>query len=197
MHRFTRTALGATLLLAACKVEPTPRQFYSQRDPAAAERELFTAELTDRVAALGPALDRGDLGGALFALAPAPGVHVIGPDGEPPAAGPQGLARVLQSVADTVPATVSVHGVRVELGPRAQTGWFSAGIEVLRPGADDPAASADTLRLSGVYLRARGEWRLMQAHLSRAFTPPAAPPPPSPADSAPPAAAAPEAAPPT
>lgn len=197
MRRITGTALCATLLLAACKVERTPRQFYSQRDPAATERALFTAELTDRVAAVGPALDRRDPGGALFALAPAPDVHVIGPDGGAPATGPDGLVAILRAVTtDTVPATVSVHDVRVALGPRAQTGWFSAGVEVLRPGAADPAAAADTLRFSGVYLRTRGEWRLMQAHLSRAFTPPAAPPP-SPPDSAPRGAAAPAAAPPT
>lgn len=196
MRRITGTALCATLLLAACKVERTPRQFYSQRDPAATERALFTAELTDRVSAVGPALDRRDTGGALFALAPAPDVHVIGPEGGVPAVGPDGLAGVLGSVTDTVPATVSVHDVRVALGPRAQTGWFSAGVEVLRPGAADPAAAADTLRFSGVYQRTRGEWRLMQAHLSRAFTPPAAPPP-APRDSAGPGAAAAAAAPPT
>ena len=72
MHRTLGIALSATMLLAACKIERTPRQFYSQRDPAAAERELFAAELTDRVAAMGPALDRGDLGAAVFALSPAP-----------------------------------------------------------------------------------------------------------------------------
>ncbi|HEX2188674.1 MAG TPA: nuclear transport factor 2 family protein, partial [Longimicrobiaceae bacterium] len=196
VHRITGTVLCATLLLAACKVERTPRRFYSQRDPAAAERELFTAELTDRVAAVGPALDRRDAGGALFALAPAPDVHVIGPEGGIPAVGPDRLAAVLLAVTDTVPATVSVHDVRVALGPRAQTGWFSAGVEVLRPGAADPAGAADTLRFSGVYLRNRGEWRLMQAHLSRAFTPPAAPQP-SPPDSAGRGAAAPAEAPPT
>lgn len=196
MHRLTGTALCAALLLAACKIERTPRQFYSQRDPAAAERELFTAELTDRVAAVGPALDRRDAGAALFALAPAPDVHVIGPDGGPPAVGPEGLAAVLGAVADTAPAAVSLHDVRVALGPRAQTAWFSAGVEVLRPAAPEAQAAADTLRLSGVYQRTRGEWRLMQAHLSRALTPPAAPPP-APADSAPPGAEAPAAAPPT
>ena len=196
MHRPLGIALCATMLLAACKIERTPRQFYSQRDPAAAERELFEAELTDRVAAMGPALDRGDTGGAVFALSPAPDAYVIGPGGGEPALGPEGLTEVLRSVRDTVPATVRLDGVRVAFGPRAQTAWVAAGVEVTPTGPAAAGAAPDTLRFTGVYQRVRGEWLLMQAHLSRRFTPPAAPAP-SPADSAPPEAASPEPAPPT
>lgn len=193
MHRPLGIAMSATMLLAACKIEPTPRQFYAQRDPAATERERFAAELTDRVAAVGPALDRGDPGGAVFALAPSPEVYTIGPGGGSPAVGPAALAAMLGEVGDTVPVQIRVQEVRVVLGPRAQTGWFATGIEVT--GGDAPE-EADTLRLTGVYQRARGEWRLVQAHLSRPLTPPDGPPP-SPADSVPPGAAAPEASPPT
>ncbi|HEX8272856.1 MAG TPA: nuclear transport factor 2 family protein [Longimicrobiaceae bacterium] len=198
MHRTLGIALSATMLLAACKIERTPRQFYSQRDPAAAERELFAAELTDRVAAMGPALDRGDLGAAVFALSPAPDVYVIGPGGGVPATGPDGLTRMLRSVRDSVPAAVRVDGVRVAFGPRAQTAWVAAGVEVVPAGDVAAGAGPDTLRFTGVYQRSRGEWLLMQAHLSRRFTPPAPPAPaPSPADSARPAAAARDSAPPT
>ncbi|HEV2148589.1 MAG TPA: nuclear transport factor 2 family protein [Longimicrobiaceae bacterium] len=193
MHRPLGTALCATLLLAACKIEPTPRQFYAQRDPAPGERELLAAELTDRVSAVGPALDRGDAEAAVFALAPSPEVYTIGPGGGSPSVGPDRLAATLGEVGDTVPGTVRVQEVRVLLGPRAQTAWFATGIEVRRAGAPE---EADTLHLSGVYQRARGEWRLVQAHLSRPFTPPAAPSP-SPPDSAPQAAAAPVSPPPT
>ena len=196
MHRPLGIALSATMLLAGCKIEPTPRQFYSQRDPAAAERELFAAELTDRVAAMGPALDRGDVRGAVFALSPAPDAYVIGPGGGNPAAGPEGLAEVLRAVRDTAPAVVRLDGVRVSFGSRAQTAWVATGVEVTPTGPAAAGEAPDTLRFTGVYQRVRGEWLLMQAHLSRRFTPPA-PPGPSPADSAPPEASSPDSAPPT
>jgi hypothetical protein len=193
VHRPLGIALSATLLLAACKIEPTPRQFYSQRDPAATERELFAAELTDRVTAMGPALGRGDTGAAVFALAPAPEVYTIGPDGGSPSEGPEGLAAALGALGDSVPQDFRVQEVRVVLGPRAQTAWFATGVEVSRA---DTGEEADTLRFTGVYQRARGEWRLVQAHLSHPLTPPAEPAP-SPGDSAPPAGAAPASPPPT
>lgn len=194
MHRSLGIALTATLLLAACKIERTPRQFYSQRDPAAAERDLLTAELTDRVAAMGPALDRDDPGGAVFALAPAPDVYVIGPEGGSPALGPGGLAEVLRAVRDTVPAAVRVGDVKVSLGPQAMAAWVAASVEVAPSGGT--VEIPDTLRFTGVYQRVRGEWRLVQAHLSRPVRRPAAPLP-GPADSLPPAAASAEPAPPT
>lgn len=195
VHRFLGIALSATLLLAACKIERTPRQYYAQRTPAATERELFQAELEDRVTAVGPALEREDPAGAAFALAPAPDAYVFGPRGGGPASGPEGVAAMLGILTDTVPAEVRMHEVRVTLGARAQTAWFAAGMEVRRPGEAEGAESVDTLRFTGVYLRTRGEWRLVQAHLSRPLTPPAAPP--APADSAAPEGEAAAAAPPT
>ncbi len=192
MHRFLRVGMSATLLLAACKIEQTPRQYYSQRNPASVERETAAGELHARVSAVGAALDRGDVGGAVAALAPAPDAYVIGPDGGNPAVGPDGLAGILRSLADTVPVSVRARDVRVTLGARAETAWFAAALEVTPEGT--PPASAP-LSLSGVYRRQRGAWLLVQAHLSRPFTPPAAPPPPSPADSAAPGAAAAEEAP--
>ncbi|HEX2094292.1 MAG TPA: nuclear transport factor 2 family protein [Longimicrobiaceae bacterium] len=168
MHRILGTALSATLLLTACKIEPTPRQFYSQRNPAATERQISIEELRDRVAAIGPALDRRDPRGAVFALAPAPDAYVIGPGGGSPAVGPEGMAAALQAMMDTVPADFVVGDVRVTLEPRARTGWFTTAIRVQRR----DSASWDTLHLSGVYQRIRGEWLLVQAHLSRPFMAP-------------------------
>lgn len=195
MHRSLGIALTATLLFSACKIERTPRQFYSQRDPAAAERDLFSAELTDRVVAMGPALDRDDPGGAVFALAPAPDVYVVGPESGTPALGPEGLAEVLRAVRDTVPSNVRVGDVKVTLGPQSLAAWVAASVEV-SPAGRTATAGPDSLRFTGVYQRVRGEWRLVQAHLSRPVRRPAAPLP-SPADSSPPAAASAESAPPT
>lgn len=172
MYRTPGIALSAIVLLAGCKVERTPRQFYSQRDPAAAEREIALGELRARVSAVGPALDRGDAEGAAIALAPAPDVYVVGPGGGTQGTGPEGMVRLFRPLVDSVQAAIRVRDVRITLDSRAQVGWFAAGIEVAR----SDSAPADTVSFSGVYLRSRGVWQLAQAHLSGPPTRPAAPP---------------------
>lgn len=163
MYRKTGIALSAVVLLAACKVDRTPRKFYSQRDPAEAERAAALEELRARVISVGAALDRGDADGASVALAPATDLYVVGSEGGAPATGAQGMARMFRPIADSVQATVRVSDVRITLDPRAQVGWFAAGIEVVRP---DSSATVDTVNFTGVYLRSRGAWQLTQAHLS-------------------------------
>lgn len=170
MHRFLGLALSATLLLSACKIEPTPRKFYSERPPAETELRQFEEELRDRVGALGQALDRGDLRDALLAMAPSADVAFVGPGQEAPVRGVEAMTRELQGLVGEEPPTVRVREVRVTLGPRGQVAWFETGMEMERTGAE-----AALLRMTGVYLRTRGNWQLVQAHLSRPFTPPAAP----------------------
>ena len=171
MHRFLGIALSATLL-SACEIEPTPRRYYSARPPAETELRLAQEEIRDRVRALGPALDRGDLGDALLALAPSADVSFMGPEQEVPVQGVEEMTRVLQGLVGEEPPTVRMREVRVTMGPRARVAWFEGGMEVERPGLE---GAASLLRITGVYLRTRGNWQLVQAHLSRPFTPPAAP----------------------
>ena len=182
MYRFLGLALGATLLLSACKIERTPREQLTQREPAAAERRLAEAELADRVAALGQAVGRGDLDAALLALAPASDLYLQGPDDGPPVIGAEGAAGVVRALIGDVPPSVAVEDVRVTLGPRARMAWVAATLDV-RPAGE---AERRPLRMTGVYLRVRGAWVLAQAHLSRPATAPGAPQP-LPADSAAPA----------
>ena len=180
MYRTSGIALSAIVLLAACKVERTPRKFYSQRDPAAAERATALEELRSRVISVGAALDRGDADGAALALAPAVDLYVVGPGGGAPGVGAEGMARLFRPLTDSVDAAIQVRDVRVTLDPRAQVGWFAAGIEVVR---SDSTAPIDTVSFTGVYLRSRGVWQLAQAHLSGRPMHPAPPQSSPPADS--------------
>lgn len=171
MDRFLGLALGAVLLLSACKVERTPPRYYSHRDPAEAERALAEEELRDRVGALGEAIERGDLNAALFALAPAPELYLVGPGTV--GGGPEGAAALLRALMEEAPGEMEAREVRVTLGPRGRVAWVAGSFVA----EGSPEGGEELLRLTGVYLRVRGEWRLVQGHLSRPPTPPAEPPP--------------------
>lgn len=172
-------ALSAALLLSACEIERTPPRYYSHRVPAETEIALAEEELRARVGAFGQALERGDPDAALLALAPAPELYLVGPGAEEVAAGPAGAAELLGALFGEEPPALEVREVRVTLGPRARVAWVAGFLRVR-----DPAGGEDgLLRITGVYLRVRGEWRLVQAHLSRPPTPPAEAPPGSPPDS--------------
>lgn len=175
MYRFLGLALSATLLLSGCKIERTPRDLLTQREPAAAERRLAEEEIRAHVGALGQAIGRGDLDGALLALAPAPDLYLMGPEDTTAAAGPEGAVGVLRSLVGEEPPEVRVQEVRVTLGPRARVAWVAATMEVQEAGEEE----RHPLRMTGVYVRARGTWLLVQAHLSRPFTEPAPPLPPA------------------
>jgi hypothetical protein len=182
LHRVLLSALSALLLLSACKVERTPRKYYTGREPAAVERQHAEEEIRARVSALGQALERGDETGALLALAPAPEVYAIGPEGGATVVGPEGVVEMVRELTREAPASAELQDLRVTLGPRARIGWFAAVVRV-QP-SDTAGAAEDFLRMSGVYLRSEGEWRLVQAHLSHPPTSPAPAQPNPPADSA-------------
>ena len=57
MSRPTYIALCTACLLAGCKVEPTPQQYFDHRDPIAVEREAAAEELQARLLAMGQALN--------------------------------------------------------------------------------------------------------------------------------------------
>lgn len=173
MRRFLGLALSAVLLSSACKVERTPAEYYSRREPAETERRMAEQEIRARVGALGEALERGDLGGGLLALAPASEIAVFGPEDSTLVAGVDGTAEVLRELMGEAPPAVRVEEVRVAFAPQARAAWFAALLQVER--ADTTGAAEAPLRMSGVYLRTRGEWRLVQTHLSRAATPPLPP----------------------
>jgi ketosteroid isomerase-like protein len=167
------------LALSACKVEETPREFSTQRDPARVERQEGSDEIRTRVRSFAESLARGDQAGAAVALGATQLTEVVGVDANRGVQriGPAGLAAALAEVHAPAPAFARTPDLRVDVSGRGLVGWFSTHLELLSP--TGPLQAAQQLRVTGVFQRDRGEWRLAQIHLSR----PEAPPP-SPADSA-------------
>jgi len=163
---------AALLALAACKVAPTPQEYLDPRDPAAVELREAEEELALRVGAFREALARGNRADAVAALVPAPEAHVMGVDFNEgrPRFGPEGIAEALRDLRLPTGAVARTPDLRVETGAReGALGWFATHLEVL------PVVGAggepQWLRVSGVFVRREGEWRLLQLHLSRAEMP--------------------------
>ena len=182
MHRIS--AAAATLLaLAACSVERTPQEYLDPRDPAAVERLESEEDLAAQVGAFREALARGNRPEAVRALAPASDAHVMGVgfNGGRPSFGPQGITDALAAVQIPAGAVARTPDLRVQATTReGGLGWFATHLELLPvvSGGGEP----QWLRVSGVFVRREGEWRLVEFHLSRADMPPPAAP--EPADSA-------------
>lgn len=168
--RHTLLAFAALLSLAACKVERTPREFYTQRDPAVVDQKEAAGEIRARVRSFAEELGRGDRAGAVEALLPQEGVLVIGVDAHDGVArlGPAGLAQALDSVELPVPSVARTPDLQVQVGLRDGTGSFSTPIELMPASGGDPVS----LRASGVFAQQGGQWRLTQIHLSRPWTRP-------------------------
>jgi hypothetical protein len=167
-------ATAAMLLaLAACKVERTPRDFYTVRDPGIVERQEAQGEIRDRVRNFAEHLGRGDRADAVEAVAPVDLAQVIGVDGNAGLnrLGPNGLMQALDSVALPAPAVARTPDLQVQVGLREGMGSFATHVELLPMGAGTRPLR---MRATGVFVRDRGSWRLSQIHLSHALVPPPA-----------------------
>jgi len=168
-------ATAAMLLaLAACKVERTPRGFYTQRDPGIVERQEAEGEIRDRVRNFAEHLGRGDRADAVEAVAPMDLAQVIGVDGNGGInrLGPNGLMQALDSVALPAPAVARTPHLQVQVGLQEGMGSFSTHVELLPM---DAGTRPLRMRATGIFVRDRGSWRLSQIHLSHALVPPPAP----------------------
>lgn len=163
-------AAACVMALAACKVEPTPRGFYMERDPGVVEQQESAGEIRGRVRSFAESLGRGDRADAVEALAPVDLAQVIGEDVNSGLTriGPMGLRSALDSMTLPAPAVARTPDLTVQVGLREGMGAFSTHIELLPAGGQPPLR----LRATGVFTRDRGEWRLAQMHLSRPWTPP-------------------------
>lgn len=171
MHRLTVAA--ALLALAACEVNQTPPHVLNPRNPSEVEQRDAEQEIAARVGAFREALLRGDRGAAVDALAPVGTAHVMGPDGNDGRAllGTDGLRATLDSLALPTGAVARTPDMHVEADAQEGTGWFATHLELF-PVAQ--GGRVERLRMSGVFARQEGAWRLLQLHLSRADAPPAA-----------------------
>lgn len=168
-HSFTALAAAALVALSACdlvKVERTPRGFYTQRDPGRIDQQDAANELRARVRNFADELGQGDRNRALIALNPTEDVLVMGSGMSDGVAriGRGGLAQALDSLDMVTPAFARTTDLRVQVGLRETTGWFSTPIQFMPLGG---TREPQWLRASGVYAQDRGEWKLVQIHLSR------------------------------
>lgn len=182
MHRAPALAAAALLALGACRVDRTPDEFLDPRNPAQVERREAEGEIAARVGAFREALARGSHADAVAALMPMAEAHVIGIGFNEglPRYGPLGLATAIEDLRLPRGAVARTPDLRVEADPRGGQAWFATHVEVLP--VVGIGGEPQRLRVSGVFTRREGDWRLAQVHLSRGEAPPPTPP----ADSLPP-----------
>lgn len=154
--------IGLLLATSGCRVERTPPQYFDHQTTIEAEREAAAAELRDRLLAMGQALDRGNSTEALIALSPATDAYVVGPDSGAVVTGSEQIAAALSGLLEArAPVSAEIRNVEVGISARANVGWFRA--ELALPGH---TPGNEPLRVTGVYVRDAGLWKLVQAHLS-------------------------------
>jgi hypothetical protein len=169
VHRTLTVA--ALLSLAACTVERTPDDVLNPRDPSQVERRDAEQDVAIHVNAFLQALARGDRGQAVSAMSPVTDAYVMGVDGNDGRArfGTDGLAAAIAELeipANSLPRTPDL---RVQADPRRGTAWFAGFVEMFPASGEQP----ERVRMSGVFGRQEGEWRLVQIHISRPGAPPA------------------------
>ncbi|HET6762608.1 MAG TPA: nuclear transport factor 2 family protein [Longimicrobiaceae bacterium] len=171
MHR-SHAALAALLLVAACKVDRTPRSFYD-RQPAAVDQDAAVNELRARVLAFANGLEKGNTRAAVSALSPSPDAVVFPLDGDDGhyTAGGEGINRALGELGVPAPMAARTPDLTVRANVKGNLGWFSTHLELLPMGAE---GQFQRVRASGAFVRDGGEWHLAQIHLSRAAPLPAA-----------------------
>lgn len=145
----------------------TPEEYIDVLEIPQDEISASRDELTDRLLSTGPALQRRALSELLAALTPVPEVAGFGP--RDPVTDPTTLGHALAPVA--AGSSVRVEEVAVDVGPRNNVAWFRSVYSI---GYDD--GSSERLRFSGVFLREAGNWRLVEAHISRPLSPDSLPP---------------------
>lgn len=160
---------GLLLVLSACRVERTPAQYFDHQTTIEAEREAAAGELRDRLLAMSEALDRGNATEALIALSPASDAFILGPREGMVVSGSERISVLLDSLLASHEVTAEIRDLQVGIAARANVGWFRAELALpgLIPG-DRP------LRMTGVYVRDAGLWKLVQAHISASLSDPTA-----------------------
>jgi hypothetical protein len=180
-----RAAALVLLALTACRVERTPQELIDPMNPALVDRREAERDVAARVGALREALARGSAADAVAALQPLSDAYVVAMDANDghPRFGEEGVRSALGAVRVTEGAFTRMPDLRVQTDTRERMAWFATHLEIFPSGP--AAADPERVRLSGVFGKLEGEWRLVQLHVSRAESAAAIPPaPPAAADSA-------------
>lgn len=157
------TLLLAALLVAGCQIEPTPSEYIDS--VAVADQDIGNAEeeITARLRLTAPALERRNLNGVLAALTPSSNLEGWGPISDEPIQDANTLSFALAAL--TAGRQVGIDELVVRMSPRNTESWFIIRYRVV--GEEEEY----NVRFSGVFLSQQGEWRLVQAHISRATEP--------------------------
>lgn len=138
------------ILLASCKIEETPPEYFDHQDQVVTERAASAVqEIESRLRAFTNALSRGDASSATMALSPAAGAR-------------EQIATVLESLTTDITSAAVLQEVHISTAAEATVAWFNASVAIPRA---EPVARSQ-LRITGVYLQGGGGWELVQVHLS-------------------------------
>ncbi len=104
-----------------------------------------------------------------------------------PRFGAEGVAAGLAEIAAPAGTFARMPDLRVQTDSREQMAWFATHLELFPLGG--VTGEPERLRMSGVFRKLEGEWRMVNLHLSRAADPaeatrPAPAPAPAPAPGA-------------
>lgn len=164
-----------TASLAGCRIEPTPAEYIDVVDIPEDDLSASADELSDRILSTASSLERRNLNDLLSALTPAPEVFGFGVGEGELITDPTTLGYTLSQA--TGGRDVSLSDLNVEVGPRNNAAWFRSLYSV--QGEDEEPYQ---VRFSGVFMRIQGEWRLVQAHVSRPVSSDSLPLPPQEAE---------------
>jgi hypothetical protein len=184
-----RTAALLLLLgIAACRIDRTPQELIDPMNPAIVDRLDAEREVATHVGAFREALTAGSHADAIAALQPLPDAVVIAAEATQGRArfGEEGIAAALDGVVVPPGTFTRMPDLRVQADTRQRMAWFATHLELFP--VTGGGGAPERMRMSGVFLRLEGAWRLAHLHLSRESAPAATLPAPAPdAGAAPPA----------
>lgn len=177
MRRIGRSSWVVALAIAGCTIEQTPQEFIDRLETPGQEIAASEAEVRARLLSVTGAIQRRSGPDIEAALLPHSRVFVVGLlPGEEWRTGDEIAAALIQLRGEPAPR---FEDVVVEVVSTNNVAWFRgtfAGANVLDSIAD--------VRISGVFVRQEGAWRLLQGHLSAPDAISPRPPPPAPAGTA-------------
>jgi len=140
VRRLPTAAILLFLLVSACKVEPTPPEYYEGRYAAGPDLDAAQQEVRAQVDSMAALLQAGEGTDAL-------NVFTHGPD-----------ARIAPGPLEDGGPLVPTGRITVAVSPSANTGWFGASF--------DAVDEREEVLITGVMTRQEGEWTLVQLHAS-------------------------------
>jgi hypothetical protein len=165
LPRFWLVAASVALAQGACTIEQTPQEYIDHLTTPGAALEASRDELTVRLLSTAPALERRDRSSLLGALAPETAVYVVGARPGEELTTPRAVVDTLVSIVGQ--SEVEIGEAVVSIAAGNDVAWFRVQYDMSGGDAED-----SVLFFTGVFVRAEGDWRLAQGHLSTSLSQP-------------------------